>query len=84
MGLLSLKPGNVILAIEAGGTQSESPQNQRAQGISFQFEVEDLDRVVGTLKSRNVRFSKDIEELEFGRVATIVDPDGNQFQLLEQ
>ena len=74
----------IILALEVGGSHSESPKDFRRNGLGVQFEVEDIDRMVGHLKSRRVRFSQEITEVDFGRVATLIDPDGNQLQLLEQ
>jgi lactoylglutathione lyase len=73
-----------ILTIEKGGEKSTEPKDFKKTGILIQFEVEDLDKTVGTLKSRNVKFTQDITEVDFGRIAVVVDPDGNQLQLLEQ
>ncbi len=73
-----------ILTIEKGGEKSSEPKDFKKNGVLIQFEVEDLEKAVGTLKSRNVKFTQDITEVEFGKIAIIVDPDGHQLQLLEQ
>jgi predicted enzyme related to lactoylglutathione lyase len=83
-GFAQFNTEGAILTVERGGEKSERPKDYHKNGILLQFEVEDLEKTVGTLKSRNVKFTQDITEMEFGHVAMIVDPDGNQLMLLEQ
>jgi lactoylglutathione lyase len=83
-GFAQFNTDGAILTIEQGGEKSAAPKDFRKNGILIQFEVEDIEKVTGHLKSRNVKFTQDITELEFGRIAIIMDPDGNQLQLLEQ
>ncbi|MCB0833934.1 MAG: VOC family protein [Bacteroidetes bacterium] len=83
-GFAQFDTDGTILSIEKGGEKSEAPKDYRKNGILIQFEVEDLEKAVGTLKSKNVKFTQDITEMDFGRIAVIIDPDGNQLQLLEQ
>ncbi len=83
-GFAQFNTEGTILAIEKGGFRSEEPKDFRRAGVLIQFEVEDIEKVVTFLKTKNVKFTQTITDLEFGRVAVIVDPDGNQLQLLEQ
>lgn len=83
-GFAQFNTQGTILAIEKGGEKSPQPKDFKKNGFLIQFEVEDIEKAVGFLKSRNIKFTQDITDLEFGRVAMIMDPDGNQLQLLEQ
>ena len=83
-GFAQFNTEGAILTIEKGGEKNPEPKDFRKNGFLIQFEVEDIEKVVGHLKSNNVKFTQDITELEFGRIALIMDPDGNQLQLLEQ
>lgn len=83
-GLAQFNTEGTILILEKGGERSAEPKDYKKNGILIQFEVDDMERTVGTLKSRNVKFTQGITELEFGKTAVVVDPDGNQLQLLEQ
>ncbi len=83
-GFAQFDTEGAILTLERGGEKSEKPKDFRKNGVLLQFEVEDLWRTAGNLKERNVKFTQEVTELEFGKIAMIVDPDGNQIQLLEQ
>jgi len=83
-GFAQFNTEGAILTIEKGGEKSENPKDLKRNGILVQFEVEDLERTVGVLKSKNVKFTQEITDMEFGQVAMIIDPDGHQLQLLEQ
>lgn len=83
-GFAQFNTEGAILTIEQGGEKSDKPKDYHRNGFLVQFEVEDLQRTVGTLKSNNVKFTQDIKEEDFGSTAIIVDPDGNQLLLLEQ
>jgi predicted enzyme related to lactoylglutathione lyase len=48
------------------------------QGTCIAFEVENLDAMVGQLKSRNVKFSMETTDTPVCRFAIICDPDGNK------
>lgn len=83
-GFAQFNTDGAILTIEKGGEKSDHPKDHKKNGVLIQFEVEDLEKTVGTLKSKNVKFTQDVTDVEFGQVATIVDPDGHQLLLLEQ
>jgi lactoylglutathione lyase len=83
-GFAQFNTDGTILAVEKGGEKSPLPKDFKKNGFLIQFEVEDIDKTVGILKSKNIKFTQDVTDLEFGRVAMMVDPDGNQLQLLEQ
>lgn len=83
-GFAQFNTEGAILTIEQGGERSEKPKDFHKSGVLVQFEVEDLQKTVGTLKSKNVKFTQDVKEEDFGSTAVIVDPDGHQLLLLEQ
>lgn len=57
------------------------PFNRAHTGL--QMYVDDVDSLYGELRSQGVQFSGDIRnEAWGGRVVTVVDPDGNLFDLL--
>ena len=45
--------------------------------------VDDLAATVNVLKERGVNFDGDIRTEAYGRLITVTDPDGNQFDLFE-
>ena len=45
--------------------------------------VDDINATVATLKERGVEFSGDVKDEPFGKLITVLDPDGNQFDLFE-
>ena len=45
--------------------------------------VDDLAATVAVLKERGVNFDGDIRTEAYGRFITVIDPDGNQFDLFE-
>ena len=45
--------------------------------------VDDLAGTVNVLKERGVNFDGDIRTEAYGRLITVTDPDGNQFDLFE-
>lgn len=83
-GFAQFNTEGTILTLERGGMKSEEPKDYKKVGVLIQFEVEDIEKVVMAMKQKNVKFTQTITDIEFGRVATVVDPDGNQIQLLEQ
>lgn len=83
-GFAQFNTEGAMLTIEKGGEKNAEPKDYKKNGFLIQFEVEDIEKAVGYLKSNNVKITQEITDLEFGRVAMIMDPDGNQLQLLEQ
>lgn len=79
-----------VVEFEADGTRvalngSESRGAGAAEGgpvLTFQPEG-GLDAAVGELKDRGVEFAGEISEHEWGRVAALRDPEGNDIQLYE-
>ena len=47
------------------------------------FRVDDLDAVLAQLKAEGVELHSDIQTLEYGRFAKILDPEGNAIELWE-
>jgi len=45
--------------------------------------VDDLAATAATLKERGVAFDGDVKTETFGKLLTVTDPDGNQFDLFE-
>jgi catechol 2,3-dioxygenase-like lactoylglutathione lyase family enzyme len=58
-----------------------SPKPGSGSALSIGFEVDDLDRSVTELKSKGVRFSRNINEDGTVRLAHFSDPDGNPLYL---
>lgn len=55
----------------------------RKDGILIGFAISNLDDVCKKLKSKNVRFRKELIEEEFGKHAIITDPDGYMISIVE-
>ena len=63
------------------GTRGAAPPHA---GATVVFEVDDLDRTMGTLRERGVEFAGQVIEVpETGRFATFHDPAGNVVQLFQ-
>lgn len=52
----------------------------RAQGVTFNYRVDDLDAVVTALRSNAIEVS-DVSDDPYGRFAWTNDPDGNRVEL---
>lgn len=53
------------------------------QGFMVNYQVEDLEELIQTLKIEGVEVIGEIEESEFGKFGWIIDPDGNKIELWE-
>ncbi|MFW9854886.1 MAG: VOC family protein [Candidatus Thorarchaeota archaeon] len=77
----ALKDTNLLL--HQMPSSSEIPPSQGR--IHFNFEVENLAESIQTLRERNVRITKDLHDGGFGYlVASILDPEDNELDLLER
>ena len=47
------------------------------------YRVDDLDRLLESLRAEGVEIASEIEEMEFGRFVHIVDNDGRRVELWE-
>ena len=57
----------------------------RAPHTGLQVYVDDVDVLTAELKSAGVKFSGEVRDEPWGgRVATVLDPDGNRFDLLNE
>ena len=74
------QPGSTTFSIFRGDTDYLEPS--RAD-FMLNFRVEDLDALLETLRSEGVNVLEKIEELEYGRFAWIIDPEGNKIELWE-
>jgi metallothiol transferase len=68
-------------AVHLGLMQAEPAGGARNPFLSLL--VDDINATVATLKERGVEFSGDIKDEPFGKLITVNDPDGNQFDLFE-
>ena len=68
-------------SIHLGLHQTEPAGGARNPFLSLL--VDDLNGTVATLKERGVQFNGDIKDEPFGKLITVNDPDGNQFDLFE-
>ncbi len=68
-------------AIHLGLHQSQPAGGGRNPYVSMA--VDDLNGTVATLRERGVEFVGDVTNESFGRMITVRDPDGNQFELFE-
>lgn len=48
------------------------------------YRVDDLSGMIANLKKAGVRIVKELEPSDYGKFATILDPEGNQIELWEQ
>ena len=67
--------------VHLGLNQTEPAGGGRNPYVSLL--VDDLNATVATLKERGVEFVGEIVTESYGRVITVKDPDGNQFELFE-
>lgn len=72
--------GSTTFSIFRADTEYLSPG--RAQ-FMLNFRVADLDALLETLRAEGVNVLEKIEELEYGRFAWIIDPEGNKIELWE-
>ncbi len=69
--------GDVHLALHRQTRESmESDAHMAATGISLNFEVDDLDRMLAQLGAFGVDAIGGVQEYEFGRYFFVMDPDG--------
>ncbi len=68
-------------AIHLGLHQAEPHGGARNPYVSLA--VDDLDATVAELKGRGVDLVGEVVTESFGRMITVKDPDGNQFELFE-
>jgi predicted enzyme related to lactoylglutathione lyase len=68
------------------GLNGREPKGAGTEGgpvLTFQPEAVSLEEAAEDLKSNGVEFPAGISEHDWGRVATVKDPDGNDLQLYE-
>ena len=58
--------------------------NKTPERLIINFEVDNIEKETARLKRSKVKIKQDIYHLEnYGYIATLVDPDGNFFQLVQ-
>lgn len=73
--------GNAQLFIEE---HSEvSGPNQDGHRIIMNLDVEDCRALEAHLQSQGVTWERPVEQMEFGLIGTVVDPDGNLVQTIQ-
>ena len=68
--------------IGLNGRESEHPGGEGGAVIAFAVS-EDIEGSVEELRAAGVEIAGDVSEHPWGKVATFVDPDGNELQLFE-
>lgn len=75
--------GEDRVALQAGGDSSVPCMTQAAGRMSISFEVDDVVEAYEILRAADVPFVRPPAEQEFGMLAVLSDPDGNQIMLFE-
>ena len=57
--------------------------NQSEANFMINYRVDDLNGMMANLKKSGVKILKDAETSDFGKFASIVDPEGNRIELWE-
>ena len=73
--------GGVQLFIE-GHSEVSGPAKEPAR-IILNLNVDDARALESHLKSQNVKWVRALEQMDFGLIGTVADPDGNYVQLIQ-
>ncbi len=57
--------------------------SNRKSPVDVHFRVKGIRAAVRQMKAKGVRFAKPVKKMPWGWETTLVDPDGNTFELLE-
>ncbi|HKY54041.1 MAG TPA: VOC family protein [Anaerolineales bacterium] len=79
-----LDAGNgALLELFSGGKASSQTKTPIQQSLVLGLRVDDLDRAIGELQQRGVRFTGEIGEHEGTRWIHFSDPEGNRLEIKE-
>ena len=73
--------GNVQLFVEDHSEVSGPNVDQHR--IILNLDVTDCRTLESHLKEQNVAWEREVEQMEFGLIGTVADPDGNLVQIIE-
>ena len=73
--------GNVQLFVEDHSEVSGPNVDQHR--IILNLDVTDCRTLESHLKEQNVAWEREVEQMEFGLIGTVADPDGNLVQVIE-
>ncbi len=72
------------MAAGIGGDDKNSEKYKHGEAnFLINYRVDDLLGLVANLKKSGVKILKDAEASEYGKFASIIDPDGNRVELWE-
>jgi predicted enzyme related to lactoylglutathione lyase len=81
---------NDMGAFEFGGTQLFIEEHSEVSGptkeparVIINLDVDDCRAVEAQLKQQNVRWVRPVEQMPFGLIGTVADPDGNYVQVIQ-
>lgn len=81
--LVSFELPNGYLMVEQGGVGAPQEKAREQNPTVLRFDVESLLPEVEKLESLGAVFSRRNLEFDWGRIAVIIDPDGNRIELAE-
>ncbi|HEU0265541.1 MAG TPA: VOC family protein [Geobacterales bacterium] len=79
--MLEFFPGTVSLGVARAMTEEALRLVGRHTGITLT--VTGIDRLCRDLEQQGVRFAEPLAQSPWGKMAVVMDPDGNQFALVE-
>lgn len=81
MAIMEFFPGGTTLGVSLAMHEAAFPLVGRHTGITLQ--VKGIDRFCDELEEAGVEFAEPLEKTPWGKMAVVMDPDGNQFALVE-
>ncbi len=73
--------GGVLLFVEAH-SEISGPTKEPARMI-INLNVDDCRGLESHLKSAGVKWAREVEQMPFGLIGTVADPDGNYIQIIQ-
>jgi uncharacterized glyoxalase superfamily protein PhnB len=81
---------NSMGALEFGGVQFFIEEHSEISGptkeparVIINLDVEDCRALEAHLKTQGVRWVREVEQMPFGLIGTVADPDGNYVQIIQ-
>jgi len=81
VAIIEFFPGPTTLGVAMAMHDAAQPLVGRHTGITLQ--VKDIEAFCSRLTAAGVKFAEPLEKTPWGKMAVVMDPDGNQFALVE-
>lgn len=81
MAIMEFFPGTTTMGVAMAMHDAAQPLVGRHTGITLQ--VKDIEELCRRLTAAGVKFAEPLEKTPWGKMAVVMDPDGNQFALVE-